>query len=317
MQGSFWATFSSSSIESMDIRTLRLFVEIAKQGSFADAAKTVFTTQSTVSKAIKNLEEELGMRLVERSGRAKGLTQAGQLLYQRAVNVLGEMSSLEAELAQIQGLQRGHLRIGFPKMGTSAFYAGLFAKFRQRYPDIEVHISVEPLQRLEDQLRQGDIDLAALLTPQPGDFEWQHVRTESLIAMVPKTFVCAQATQISLEALARWPFMLFEDGSTLNETILRACALRGVQAQVDLVSTGQVDFLTELVASQLGVGLLPRVLTQWRQHPDVRYLEVQELHGIWQFTLAWRRGAHLSHPARAWLDLAQEHFMPPAPVPAT
>lgn len=298
----------------MDLRTLRLFVEIAKQGSFADAAKTVFTTQSTVSKAIKNLEAELGVRLVERSGRAKGLTQAGQLLYQRAVNVLGEMSSLEAELAQMQGLQRGSLRIGFPKMGTSAFYAGLFAKYRQRYPDINVHIAVEPLTRLEDQLREGDIDLAALLTPASGDFEWQHVRTESLVAMVPRSFVSSSATHITLQALARWPFILFQDGATLNEAILQACAQRGVQAHVDLVSTGQIDFVTELVASQLGVSLLPRVLTQWRQHPGVKYLEVQELQDIWQFTLAWRRGAQLSYPARAWLALAQEHFQPAAPA---
>lgn len=301
----------------MDLRTLRLFVEIARLGSFAEAAKTVFTTQSTVSKAIKNLEGELGVRLVERSGRSKGLTQAGELLYQRALNMLDEMSHLEIELAQIQGLQRGSLRIGFPKMGTSAFYAGLFAKFRQRYPDIDVHISVEPLQRLEDQLRDGDVDLAALLAPESTDFDWQHVRTESLMALVPQPFLSTPRTHITLEELARWPFILFEDGCTLNEAIVQACARQGVQVHMDLVSTGQIDFITELVASRLGVSLLPRALTQWRQHPEVRYLEVPELQGLWQFTLAWRRGAHLSYPARAWLALAQEHFKQAPPLPAT
>ena len=79
-----------------------------------------------------------------------------------------------------------------------------------------------------------------------------------------------------------------------------------------MVGTGQIDFVTELVASCLGVSLLPRALTQWRQHPEVRYLEVPELQDLWQFTLAWRRGAHLSYPARAWLALAQEHFKQPA-----
>lgn len=294
----------------MDLRTLRLFVEIARQGSFADAARTVFTTQSTVSKTIKNLEAELGVRLVERSGPSKGLTPAGQLLHRRAVNVLAEMNCLEAELAQMQDLQRGSLRIGFPKMGTSAFYAGLFAKFRQRYPHIAVHISVDTLQHLQDQVLDGDIDLAALLNPASGELEWQHVRTEPLLALVPRALAPPDADSMPLQALARWPLLLFEDCAAPNDAILQACARRGVKVQVDLVSTGQIDFITELVASQLGVSVLPRVLTQWRQHPGVRYLEVQELQDIWHFTLAWRRGAHLSHPARAWLALAQEHFLP-------
>ncbi|WOI47778.1 LysR substrate-binding domain-containing protein [Acidovorax sp. BLS4] len=292
----------------MDIKTLRLFVEIAKHGSFAEAAKVVCATQSAVSKAMKGLESEMGVQLLARSGRGKGLTAAGNLLLRRAVNILHEMRGLEGELAEMQQVQRGSLRIGFPRMGTSAYYAGLFTEFRQRFPAIDVAMVVEPLDRLEAQLRAGEVDLAALVAPAAHDFDWQHVRTEPVVALVPQAFVPAGTTRISLADLAQWPLILFEEGTTVNQALLQACARQGVRPHVSVMGTGQVDFMVQLVAQQLGVMLLPRAITRWSKHPGVRYLDVDDLPSIWHFTLAWRRGVPHAPAARAWLDLARDYF---------
>src|SRR5271165_3740191 len=96
------------------IRTLRAFVEVVRQGGFSQAAKTVFATQSTVSKAVKQLESEIGVRLLDRVGHASKLTAAGEIVYHRAIRMLAERDDLLMELDELRGLKRGALRLGLP-----------------------------------------------------------------------------------------------------------------------------------------------------------------------------------------------------------
>ena len=112
----------------MELRTLRAFVEVVRQGGFSQAAKVVFATQSTVSKAVKQLEEELGLPLLDRLGHKSRLTAAGEIVYRRAVRLLAEREDLEAELKDLRGLKRGTLRLGLPPIGSSMLFAPLFAK---------------------------------------------------------------------------------------------------------------------------------------------------------------------------------------------
>jgi DNA-binding transcriptional LysR family regulator len=91
----------------MDFRTLRAFVEVVRQGGFSQAAKTVFATQSTVSKAVKQLEDEIGAPLLDRIGHRTQLTDLGELVYLRAVRLLADRNDLLAELEELRGLKRG------------------------------------------------------------------------------------------------------------------------------------------------------------------------------------------------------------------
>src|SRR5258707_12448715 len=96
----------------LDFRRLRLFVEVVRQGGFSQAAKVVFATQSTVSKAVKQLEDELGMPLLDRVGHRSTLTAAGDMVYRRALRMLADRDDLLAELDELRGLKRGILRLG-------------------------------------------------------------------------------------------------------------------------------------------------------------------------------------------------------------
>ena len=82
----------------MDVRTLRYFVEVVRQQSFTRAAEKLFVTQPTISKMLRHLEEELECTLIVREGRRLRLTDSGQALYQRGLNILEEFRKLESEL---------------------------------------------------------------------------------------------------------------------------------------------------------------------------------------------------------------------------
>ncbi|MBW6397179.1 LysR family transcriptional regulator [Roseomonas sp. HJA6] len=289
----------------MEFRTLRAFVEVVRQGGFSQAAKTLFATQSAVSKAVKQLEEEVGVPLLDRIGHRSTMTAAGEAVYRRAVRLLAERDDLGAEIAEIRGLQRGVLRLGLPPIGAATVFAPIFAAYRRRYPGIEIRLVEHGSDRLEEVLRAGDIELAASLLPVVEDFESQPLRCEPLVALLPQDHALAGRGRIGLAALREEPFILFEAGFALNRIILAACRRIGFDPAV-AVRSSQIDFIIELAAAGLGVAFLPKLISEQRPQAQVARLMLDDPAIDWDMAMIWRRGAFLSHAARAWLEVAKE-----------
>ncbi|QXX73748.1 LysR family transcriptional regulator [Methylovirgula sp. HY1] len=289
----------------MQIRTLRIFAEVVRQGGFSQAAKTVFATQSTVSKSVKQLEDELGVPLLDRTGHRSTLTSAGEIVYRRALKILAERDDLLAELDELRGRKRGTLRLGLPPVGSSILFAPLFAIYRGRYPGIDIRLVEHGSQRLEEILAAGDIDLAASLLPVSDDFEWQDVATEPLVAILPRSHPLADEPSTDLAHLRDFPFILFEAGFGLNKIILDACRRRGFEPTI-VARSSQIDFILELAAAGLGVAFLPQMIVAQRSHIAAACVVLAEPQTEWHLAMIWRRGAYLSHAAQAWLDLARE-----------
>ncbi|WP_114395642.1 LysR family transcriptional regulator [Oleisolibacter albus] len=289
----------------MELRTLRAFVEVVRQGGFSQAAKTVFATQSTVSKAVKQLEDELGLPLLDRVGHRSTLTAAGEIVYRRALAMLAERDDLVVELDELRGLKRGVLRIGLPPIGSDVLFAPIFAVYRSRYPGVDIQLVEHGSKRLEELVRSGEVDLGASLLPVADEFDWQDVRCEPIDLLIAADHPLAARDRVPLAALADQPFILFETGFALNPIILDACRRNGFTPTIAARSS-QINFLVELVAARLGVGFLPRLIAERRRHPAVRALPLVEPSMDWNMALIWRRGGYLSHAAKAWLSLAAE-----------
>ncbi len=289
----------------MELKALRHFVEVVRQGGFSHAAKVVFVSQPTVSKAVKQLEDELGVPLLERLGHRTQLTDAGHVVYRRALAMLAEREDLLAELGDLRGLARGVLRLGLPPLGSNTLFAPLFAEFRSRYPGIEIRLLEHGSQRLEEAVLAGEIELGGSLLPVADAFDWQPVREDPLVVLLPAAHPLAGEPALGLAELAKTPFILFEGGFVLNRRILDACRRRGY-VPVEAARSGQVDFIVALVAAGLGAAFLPRLIAEQRPHPGVRAVLLDEPELRWHMALVWRRGGYLSHAARAWLALARE-----------
>jgi DNA-binding transcriptional LysR family regulator len=165
-------------------RTLRAFVEVVRQGGFSQAAKTVFATQSTVSKAVKQLEDEIGVPLLDRIGHRTRLTDAGAIVYPRAVCLLTDRDDLVAELDELRGLERGMPKLGLPGVGSTIMFAPFFAIYRNRYPGIDIRLVEHGGERLEELLVRRDRAWGL----RPAGFEglqWQEIRREPLVALLP------------------------------------------------------------------------------------------------------------------------------------
>ncbi|MFC4350292.1 LysR family transcriptional regulator [Fodinicurvata halophila] len=289
----------------MEFRTLRAFAEVVRQGGFSQAAKTIFSTQSTVSKAVKQLEDELGVQLLDRGHRSVRLTAAGETVYARALTILAERDDLVGELEELQGLQRGILRLGLPPVGSSVLFAPLFATYRAYYPGIEIELQEHGSMRLEELLRDGELDLAASLLPVSDEFEWQHVCKEPIVALLPIHHPLSETESVNLAQLKASSFLLFKTEFAIDHIIFDACRRQGFTPQVAARSS-QISFIVELVAAGMGIGFLPRMIAEKRRHPRVASVVVADPDFHWHIALLWRRGAYLSHAARAWLELAAQ-----------
>lgn len=291
----------------MNLRTLRTFVEVVRQGGFSQAAEVVSLTQSTVSKAVKTLEDDLGTPLLSRIGHRSELTAAGAIVYRRALVLLAERNDLIAEINDLRGLKGGVLRIGLPPVGSGALFAAMFTEYRARYPDIEIQLIEHGARKLHECLASGEVDVAALLKMKPfnQEFDYQDVRIEPLVVVMPENHLLAQRKSVDFADLADTPFILFEAGFALNEVIQTACDRKGVTPKVTARS-GQVDFIVDLVSAGLGVAFLPRMLAQKHYHSGIRLVTLDEPETDWHMALSWRKGAHLSPAAGAWLEVARQ-----------
>lgn len=286
----------------MELRNLRAFVEVARCGGFSAAARVLGTTQSTVSKALQQLEHDCGGPLVERLGRGLRLTTAGELVLRRAGNMLAEQDTLLAELGELRGVMRGKLRLGLPILASSVLFAGLVAAFRKRYPGIEVELHEESSGVLQEDVRSGRIEIGGSLLPIPKEFAWRLVREEPIMALLPAEHPLGGRGSIRLGELAGAPAILFEKGFILNDVIQAAYRRRKMRL-VDAGRSANPDFLIAMVAAGLGVAFLPRLIISARDHRSIRPVELIDEDIRWRLALIWRRGRDLSPAAQRWLEM--------------
>lgn len=293
----------------LDSRRLRMFVEVVRQGGFSRAAHRLHASQPTISKAVRQLEDELGLRLLDRIGRRINVTAAGELVYRRAVPLLAQGEDLVAELAELRGLKTGVLRIGLPRLGASALFARTFALYRRRYPGIEVNVAVHSGVKARELLRAGELDIGVLGNPIEAEFEQQPVRTEPFMVLLPREHPAAGRRSVPLGRLAGMPAIFPDEDSVLHGHLMAAYHRSRVVPRI-ATRCHQADLMFELVAAGVGIAFLPRVLAQQQRHRGVRCVMLGDPGCAWTIAYCWRRGAHLSAAAQAWLTHAREHARP-------
>lgn len=289
----------------MEFKQLRAFAEVVRQGGFTQAAAVLHASQSAISKQVAQLEQRLGVRLLERSGPHLRLTDAGRVVQRRAEDFLRLRQELRRELDDLGQLARGELRLGLPMLGSDALFAGLFAEYRRRYPNIVVHLQEGGSKLVEQLVLSGELELGAGLQPEDPAFDSQPFCNEPLDVLLPAAHPLSGADGVSLAQLADTPFLLYQQSFTLNDRLLRACQEAGF-TPIEGGRSGQADFLGALVAAGQGVVLLPRIVARELERPGVVRLALDEPDLRWDIAFIWRRGAYLSRAAQAWLDLIGE-----------
>lgn len=255
------------------LRELKTFVAVARHGTFAAAGQRVGLTQSAVSAQMRNLEQALGQRLFDRSGRSAELNAAGRHALPLAEQILvlfAEMGRPEAA-----GEWRGELRLGAIASVQTGLLPQALPRFRQLAPHVELKlvpgVSLDLLSRLD----AGELDLALLIKPPfelPKDLQQLPLAREPFVLIVPE----ALPGDDPLQLLASQPFVRYDRSSFGGRQVSRFLREQHLQVH-EAMELDELDAIVRMVEAGLGVSLIP-LAGLWREHgARVRVIELGEL----------------------------------------
>ena len=287
----------------MDVRALRYFVETVRHASFTQAAKTLFVTQSTVSKMIRQLEEEAGTPLLIRDGHTARPTDTGRVMYQRGLQVLETMRQLSEDLRQTAELDRGTLEVGIPPM-INLLFTPVVKRFRELHPGIHLTLREGTGQAVEQLVASGELEVGATVLPiaPDGGLAARAFGSYPIWVIGPPDAPWAGKTSLPLSALRDARLLIPTDDFAVTRRLRQAFAEAGFQPGI-AAQSAHWDFLVAMASAGLGVALLPEPLMLRMKTRGLSTAKLAKSGMQWEVGHIWLQSGYLSFAARAWLEV--------------
>ena len=291
----------------IDIRALRYFVETVRLKSFTQAATSMFVTQSTISKMVRQLEDEIGQPLLIREGKQVRLTDVGRVVYERGQEALGMVHRLTLEVADLSSLGRGQLTVGIPPM-ANLFFSPAVSAFRQRYPNLELSLAEHGGHMVEQQVASGELEVGATVLPRDSGLELatREFAKYPIWVAGPRKASWAKGKTVTLAALRDEPLLLLTEDFSLTRKLRQAFLDARLEPRI-VAQSGHWDFLASMAAAGLGTTFLPQPLLDKLDIRDkLAVARLTEPAMDWALAHIWSPGRYLSHAARAWFSVCEE-----------
>ncbi|WJS04778.1 LysR family transcriptional regulator [Roseibium aggregatum] len=271
----------------MDIRQLRYFQEIVAQGSLTRAAESLHVAQPALSLHLKNMEEQLGTRLLTRSRSGVTPTEAGELLLQRARAILEDLARTEDDIRNLETDPSGIVRIGLPGTISAMVSLPLILAARERFPRITLNITEAMSGFVGDWLTEGKIDLAVLYSrSKDARIRSELLLEEELVVLWPAD--AERPLEMNMEALDKVPMVLPSGAHGLRVLIDRTFQALGFAPEIAM-EIDSFNNIKRLVAAGFGPSILPLyAVTEEVAAGSLRVSRIAAP-GLW-------RGAHLMSP---------------------
>lgn len=240
----------------------RIFQEVAKTGNISAAAQRLFISQSAVSQSIKQLEDQLQVRLFSRSSKGVRLTGEGELLAEYVEHALGLIRSGEEKLAQARDLATGELTIGASDTVTKTYLLARLESFHKTYPGIHIRILTGTSRMVLNYLKSGQVDIA--FASKPENTETYHMRhcieTHTIFVAAP-TYFSDFSRVFSMREIAELPLILLERQASSRTYVERFFSEHGITLHPE-IELGSHNLLISLARIGLGVACVTKEFSQ-------------------------------------------------------
>jgi DNA-binding transcriptional LysR family regulator len=291
----------------MDVRDLEVFLSVAKHLNFTRAGEEVHLSQPSVSVRVRRLEEDLGVKLFEQLGKKVALTEAGRLLEPHARRVVAALDDARHVIEEVQGLERGVLRIGASTTPGIYLVPKLIARFKRIHPKIEVRLEIKDTRRVEEGLIRNEYDFGFVGGHLVGDevkiLPW---RTDEVVLVVAPSHPLAQRKLVLLKDVVNQQFIFRERGSATRVAINEK--LRSLNLQLEAVmEMDNPEAVKQAVQAGLGIAFLSRFAVGSELKAGT--LVVVKVRGLTvhrELKIASRKDKHLSRAAQAFIEVARQ-----------
>jgi len=292
-------------LEQIELRHLRYFLAAAESSHFTRAAAQVHVTQPTLSHQIRQLEEQLSLRLFDRIGRRIKLTAAGELLLPHARRVFRELEEAQSALGELHGLKRGQLKVGIMQTVNACVIPEIVSRFSAAHPGVRVTCNEMAGDEVESGLVSGKLDLGISFLPATlATLEGERLFTEDLVLVVPADHPFARQRSVKVRELANVPLVLLSPRYCTRQLIDRAFAEAQARAEVRVEMSSIESILSTIRESGLP-SILPSLALCQRDKGLVA-VPVTEPKPNRSVGLLWLRGAQRRAAAQAFATVAAQ-----------
>ena len=289
----------------MTLRQCEAFLAVVKAGSFRRGAELLHISQPSLSQHVRELEEEFGVRLLDRLGRRVALTPAGRVVEEHARRLFATIADARDHVNELMGLQRGSLMIGASTTPGIYVLPKVIATYRSRYPAIQVTLRIANSQLIEERIRAHEFDLGVIGGHMlgPGEDCLAAGLVDELVLVVPPTHRWGRRRHVDLAELADVALLMREEGSATRAVTERALRQHGVRFSVAM-ELGHVEAIKQAVMAGLGVAFLSTHAI--RAEAAAARLHVVRLRGVEvrrHFHVIHGLGRRIPATAQALLDL--------------
>lgn len=259
----------------MELRHLRHFLVLSEELHFARAAQRLRISQSPLSSSIKNLEQDLGVRLFERNSRRVELTRAGNALVPWVREMLSHADDLKNLAHAVDQGRIGRITIGFNEGVIFRGFPEIVNDFSRTAPEVEVALVEKVSSELQGMLSSGRLDGAfvnALAAP-PG-FSNLVLMTEKFVACMPTSHPLANRKAISLDALKNDTFIMYSPTTSTGEHVIKLCRQAGFIPRTRFVGMRMLSVIG-LVSKHFGIAIVPESFRQC-QIPNVSFVDLNK-----------------------------------------
>ena len=293
--------------QNIGIKDMRAFFAIVEEGNISHAAQRLGIAQPALSRQMKHLEENMGVKLFERGSRRIRLTEAGQLLYGRVESILGMVDGTVREIKEIGNGSKGVIRIGTITTSGAMILPDLIAEFRKTYPDVTFEIWEAEGARIIELLDSRLIEIAITRTQVDNlTYELRVLPNEPLVMVMNAENVCgADDDTIKLEELKGQPLII---PLRWKSNFIAACQKLNFEPKIICVSDSIVQDLL-MVKNNLGVAMIPFSGKRLLSDGDLIYKRIVEPEVTTHTVLAWRRKQTLSTACKNFIELFEKLFV--------
>jgi len=290
----------------MELRHLRYFVAVAEELHFGRAATRLAIVQPSLSQQIRQLEDELGFPLFQRTKRSVELTEAGKVFLSAAHSILAQVQEAKRAAQRAYRGEEGRLVVGYTSSSTYDLLPLMLRVYRERFPHVEVVLreltTHEQVRALEGEYIQVGLLRLPINAPL---LDIEIVRQEPIVCVLPEEHPLAVRERIAVSLLAQEPFVLQSRhrGAGYYAQLMQLCLAAGFSPNV-IQEVTELHAIVGLVAAGIGVSLVPLSTQNIRSH-GVVYRELEGTAPMTEMAVAWRRDAH-SAIVQNFLTVARE-----------
>jgi DNA-binding transcriptional LysR family regulator len=286
------------------LRQLRVFVTVAQAKSFSRAGEIIGLSQSAVSHSVKELEQQTGVRLLDRTTREVVLTEAGQQLAARLERLVDELSSTLRDVGRVGQQLSGTVRVAASQTISAHLIPHCIAQSNQLYPDIDFVLHDRPQQWVLESIRQGEVDFGIVIDPGPvSDLECEVVLSEPFLLLCRNDNPLADQVSVTWQALEGAKLVLQDYASGSRPLIDAALAEQQISATI-VQEIGHPATLFPMVEAGIGISVLPALalpLPQGSQLTVKRFTPTVER----KLMLVRRKNRSLSGAAQALWEVVR------------